>query len=97
MADYVRGHDILSALKYYFFKRNPENVADIADKLAECHNIMEVLRVGLDAEAILGVGNDTAQNPVELLNALGDVELASMEIPGGVMVGPGQVTGDPTY
>jgi hypothetical protein len=83
MADYVRGQDILSALKYYFFKVNPNSVADIGEKLAACHNIMEVLRVGLDAESV------KAQNPVELLNALGD-NIIQDQLPPQVGVLPGE-------
>ena len=83
MADYVRGQDILSALKYYFFKANPLLVNDIGEKLAECHNIMEVLRVGLDAE------NVEAQNPVELLNACGD-NIIQEQLPPQIGVLPGE-------
>lgn len=84
MADYVRGQDILSALKYYFFKANPMLVNDIGEKLAECHNIMEVLRVGLDAESV------EAQNPVELLNAVGDnIQAMETELPPHIGVLPG--------
>lgn len=85
MADYVRGQDILSALKYYFFKVNPMLVADIGEKLAECHNIMEVLRVGLNASEV------EAQNPVELLNAVGDsAQAVEAALPPQVGVLPGE-------
>lgn len=62
MADYTRGTDLVSALKYYMATGG--SVDDVS-KLADCHSELDCWRLFFGYEG-------EAKNLVELFNALGD-------------------------
>ena len=78
MADYTRGTDLVSALKYYMSKGG--HVVDVS-KLADCHSELDCWRLFFGYEG-------EAKNLVELFNALGDNSTAQIDIPGGQVVNP---------